>query len=238
MHLRPGAHRNAVKASLSALITFAIAIHALAVEPLKIQDNSFLVEEAYNQDPRVVQHILGMTRDHDGHWSGTFTQEWPMGGIRNQISYTLPLDSNTEALVNYRYQLMGDGEARVACAPRLSLIVGSRHDRHYGVQALVPLSVVISDRLVTHWNAGTTSERGTTTWNAGASVIWAALPKVHLMLENVWNSGDRALVVSPGVRWAYDFKSRLQIVPGIALPVDTRSHQKSLFVYLSFEHPF
>jgi hypothetical protein len=222
-------------------MTYLLMIALLATQKApewKIQDNSFLVEEAYNQDPRVVQHITGMARDHDGHWTGTFTQEWPMGGIANQISYTLPLDGSTDALVNYRYQLVGTGETRLACAPRLSLIVGSRHDRHFGVQALVPVSVVISDRFATHWNAGMTAEHGTTTWNGGASVIWAARPTVHLMLENVWNSGDRALVVSPGVRWAYDFKSGLQIVPGLAVPFDTRSHTRSVFLYLSFEHPF
>ena len=222
-------------------MTYALFIAWLAAQKApewKIQDNSFLVEEAYNQEPRVVQHITGMLRDGEHHWTGTFTQEWPMGGIANQFSYTLPLDRSSDALVNYRYQLLGTGETRVACAPRLSLIVGSRHDRHYGAQALIPVSVVISDRLVTHWNAGLTSDRGATTWNGGASVIWAALPKVHLMLENVWNSDDRALVVSPGVRWAYDFKSGLQIVPGVAVPMDTRSHERAVFVYLSFEHPF
>jgi hypothetical protein len=203
----------------------------------KIQDNSFLVEEAYNQDPRVVQHITTMTRDADRHWTGTFTQEWPMGGIKNQISYTLPLDG-TDALVNYRYQLLGDSETRVACAPRVSLIVGSRHDRHYGVQTMLPVSYVISERFATHWDAGTNSEQGHTTKLAAASVIFAALPKVHLMLENVWNSDDRAVVVSPGIRWAYDFPSKLQIVPGVAVPVDTRSHRKGVLVYLSFEHPY
>ena len=219
-------------------LALAFPLSVFAIEPMKIQDNSFLIEEAYNQEPRVVQHITAFTRDANHHWNGTFTQEWPMGGIKNQISYTLPLDANTEALVNYRYQLAGNGEARVACAPRLSLIVGSRSDRRYGVQALVPVSVAINDRLATHWNAGATSEHGATTYNGGASVIWAALPRVHVMLENVWNSADRKLVVSPGVRWAYDFKSGLQIVPGLAVPIDTRSHDRSVFLYLSFEQPF
>lgn len=222
-------------------MTYALFIAWLASQKApewKIQDNSFLVEEAYNQDPRVVQHITSMTRDSTHHWTGTFTQEWPMGGIKNQISYTLPLDNASDALINYRYQLLGTGETKLACAPRLSLIVGSRHDRHYGAQALVPFSIVISDRFATHWDAGATVEHSHTTWNGAASVIFAALPKVHLMLENVWNSDDRALTVSPGVRWAYDFKSGLQIVPGLAVPVDTRSHEKAVLVYLSFEHPY
>ena len=221
-------------------MTYALLIAWLTAKApeWKIQDNSFLVEEAYNQDPRVVQHITTMIRDSDHHWIGTFTQEWPMGGIKNQISYTLPLDGTSDALINYRYQLLGNGETRAACAPRLSLIVGSRHDRHFGAQALVPVSVVINDRFVTHWDAGANIEHGHTTKLAAASVILAARPEVHLMLENVWNSDDRALVVSPGIRWACDFPSKLQIVPGLAVPYDTRSHEKAVLLYLSFEHPF
>jgi hypothetical protein len=222
-------------------MTYALFIAWLAAHKAPkwdIQDNSFLVEEAYNQDPRVVQHITEITRDADHHWTGTFTQEWPVGGVKNQLSYTLPLDGSSDALINYRYQLLGDGEARLACAPRLSLIVGSRDDRHYGVQALVPVSAVINDRFVTHWNAGETTEHGRTTWIGAASVIFAARPRVNLMLENVWSSDGRALVVSPGIRWAYDFKSGLQVVPGLAVPMDTRSHQRSAFLYLSFENPF
>ena len=34
--------------------------------PPGIQDNSFLIEEAYNQDPGVVQHISGFQRDTRG----------------------------------------------------------------------------------------------------------------------------------------------------------------------------
>ena len=50
----------------------------IAVEP-GIQDNSFLVEEAYNQEFGVVQHISGFTRFWDSKdWAYTFTQEWPV----------------------------------------------------------------------------------------------------------------------------------------------------------------
>jgi hypothetical protein len=221
-------------------MTFALLIAWLTAKApeWKIQDNSFLVEEAYNQDPRVVQHITEMTRDSNHHWTGTFTQEWPVGGIENQLSYTLPLDDTSDALVNYRYQLLGSSETRAACAPRLSLIVGSRHDRHYGAQALVPFSLVLNDRVVTHWDAGTNIEHGHATKLAAASVIVAARPEVHLMLESAWSSDNRALTVSPGIRWAYDFPSKLQIVPGLAVPVDRRSHEKAVLVYLSFEHPY
>lgn len=223
--------------TLLALLLAPVA--AAQIEPLPIQDNSFLIEEAYNQEPFVVQHIFGMARDRDGHWTGTFTQEWPAGGLTHQLSYTLPLDQSSDILLNYRYQLLGNGEARVACAPRLSLIAGSVHDRHFGFQAMVPVSVVMTDRIVTHWNAGLTREHSQTTWIAGASAIYAILPEVHFMLENLWTSDNRSLIVSPGVRWAYDRPKKLQIVPGVAFPINTRdSHDRSVFLYLSFEHPF
>src|SRR5882672_4873652 len=58
-----------------------------------IQDNSFLVEEAYNQNFGVVQHISSFTRFFDSKdWVYTFTQEWPVpGDERHQLSYTIPV---------------------------------------------------------------------------------------------------------------------------------------------------
>ena len=67
---------------------------------------------------------------------------------------------------------------------------------------------------------------------AGGSVISAVREKFHLMLETRWSEESR-LVVSPGLRWAWDLKSGFQIVPGVAVPIgdDTRS----VFLYLSLE---
>ena len=43
-----------------------------------IQDNSFLIEEAYNQDPGIIQEIQLYLRDlRTGAWVYSFTQEWP-----------------------------------------------------------------------------------------------------------------------------------------------------------------
>src|SRR5258708_18603813 len=56
-----------------------------------IQDNSFLVEESYNQDFGVVQHINNFTRLWQSNdWVYSFTQEWPIDAApKNQLSYTL-----------------------------------------------------------------------------------------------------------------------------------------------------
>ena len=176
-------------------------------------------------------------RSRDGGYVATFTQEWPVAGLAHQLSYTLPLQrgGGGDMLLNYRYQLAGDGSARLAAAPRLSLI--KRHGSGYGFDANFPVSVAINDRFVTHWNAGATRIDRATTWSAGASAIVAPLQKVHLMLETRWTHDDKSVViVSPGVRWAHDV-GKLQIVPGIAFPMGS-DHSRALFAYLSFEHPF
>ena len=113
-----------------------------------IQDNSFLVEEAYNQNFGVVQHISSFTRFFDSKdWNYTFTQEWPVpGDERHQLSYTLvALHSGSfpgsgagigDVFLNYRYQLVGSGETRIAFAPRLSLIFPTGDSAKAGARAV------------------------------------------------------------------------------------------------------
>jgi hypothetical protein len=213
-----------------------------------IADNSFLMEEAYNQEPGVVQHINAWQRSlRSPAWGYTFTQEWPVGSQTHQLSYTIPLQrtarpSSTglgDAAVNYRYQLRADD--RVALAPRLSLLLPTGSSArglgtgHLGAQLNVPLSVTLAPSLVTHWNAGVTAVAQTTSYNLGTSAIWLARSTFNVMLEVVWTAQDGAhdVVVNPGIRWAHNFSSGLQIVPGVAFP-----DGKSAFVYLSFEHRF
>lgn len=266
---------------LLALLLLAPGLFSVAqvpTAPKLIQDNSFLIEEAYNQEKGVVQHINTFTYFADSRsWLYTFTQEWPVpGDARHQFSYTLiavrPGFSSAggafgDMLLNYRYQLVGNGEARVAFAPRVSLIVPTGDSRTgggfggFGVQTSLPLSVVVNRALVTHWNAGATfvphaqdpagDRASTAAFNLGQSFIWLAKPRVNFMLETVFASAQgvlgrdktfwaNTLFVSPGVRWAYNFKNGLQIVPGVAMPVGVGASwgEKGVFIYLSFEHPF
>ena len=247
-----------------------------AHEPGPIQDNSFLVEEAYNQDPGIVQHIQQFVwTPSSGSWTYTFTQEWPVTGIAHQLSYTIPIARVTDGsaatglgdiLLNYRYQLIGDSDAPVAMAPRLSVLLPTGSARRSlgaggaGVQLGVPVSVVLSPRFQVNGNAGVTwtrsakNERGesarTLGYNFGASAIWRGTSRLDLMLEAIWMrtqtpsaqgkvKADRACFISPGVRWAYNLASGLQIVPGVGVPIGIGpSHDRSVLVYLSFEHPF
>lgn len=246
--------------------------------PKPIQDNSFLIEEAYNQESGVVQHISTFARPIGSTlWSFAFTQEWPVGGARHQLSFTLPfarVDETTRGRggvgdvgLNYRYQLVGNGDAAVALAPRISILAPTGSSRRgqgtggTGVQLNVPLSIVLSDAVVVHSNAGATYTRrahdalgnhsAAIGYNLGQSVIWLVHPKLNVMLEGVWTQMEEvvgpgevvrktSLLVAPGLRGAIDFPSGLQIVPGIAFPfgVGASRGERDVFFYLSFEHPF
>jgi hypothetical protein len=272
------AGRNVLLCSVVVVLFLARVPVASADDTPSIQDNSFLVEEAYNQEPGVVQHISGFTYFSDSKdWAYTFTQEWPVPGLRHQLSYTLTLQhagafANSGAgigdvVLNYRCQVVGSGEARVAFAPRASLIFPTGDEQAgrsvggFGMQTNLPLSVVVSPKLVTHWNAGATfvpdaqnflgQRARTAAYNFGQSFIYLAHPRFNFMLETVFASTQgivandktewsRSLLLNPGVRWAYNFKNGLQIVPGIAVPlgIGPSSGEKGVFLYLSFEHPF
>jgi hypothetical protein len=240
----------------------------------QIQDNSFLIEEAYNQEYGVVQHISTFARTSGGNWAYSFTQEWPLGGIRHQLGYTIPVQSSKatgtglgDVALNYRYQLVGNPEARTVVAPRFSLLLPTGDDElergtgGLSFQANLPVTLVLSSRIVTNWNAGATvsptarnplgAKATATSANLGASVIWLLKPSLNLLVETVWlrtesvvgegqTAGEEFLFLNPGVRWAFNLAGDLQIVPGVAytIALSPDSDEDALFLYLSFEHPF
>jgi hypothetical protein len=239
-----------------------------------IADNSFLIEEAYNQEEGVVQHINTFTRSRGGSWLYTFTQEWPVRSMKHQFSYTLafldvggPMSDRGfgDLALNYRYQLVYN--PRVAVSPRLSLLLPTGDAEKglgsggTGIQTNLPVSVTHSTKFVTHWNAGFTfipraknvtgDKASLKNFNLGQSTIWLAHPRLNVLVETVWNSTQLVVtrnrtvtnyswLINPGVRWAYNFKSGLQIVPGVSVPlgVGPSNGQRGIFLYLSFEHPF
>jgi hypothetical protein len=198
----------------------------------RISDNSFVVEEAYNQEAGVVQHISNFRRAPGGAWVFTFTQEWPAPSQRHQVSYTVPVLSARGAgtgvgdfALNYRYQAIGTGEEPVWFSPRISALLPSGNTQYGrgaggpGVQVNLPLSIELTPMLVTHWNAGATvtrsrtydGARGTTrSLNAAASAIFLATPNLNLMLETVLERVES--LTEPGRIQA---EKRALIVPGV-----------------------
>lgn len=253
-------------------IAGALLVHvnsASGQKPEGIQDNSFLIEEAYNQESGVVQHIstYQVARRVRG-FDASFTQEWPLGGIRHQLSYSIPVSRSDgvtgigDVELNYRHQLVGDADAALAIAPRFTIAVPTgdwkrgRGRGAVGAEVAMPVSYVVSPLLTTHFNisAGVTPRARVTSirratvsdFSIGGSAIVTGLSNLHFLVEGVFanervdGEDTQNAVISPGVRGALNFDSGLQIVPGIAFPigVGASSGERGVFFYLSFEHPF
>ena len=217
-----------------------------------IADNSFLVEEAYNQEAGVVQHISTWSRPHGGNaWDYSFTQEWPVGGVNHQVSYTIPIVDPSgvesaglgDAALGYRYQLVGEG-GPVQVAPRGSLLLPTGSAREgrgsgaLGLQVNLPVSWEVSPALVTHWNAGATVVGSSADVSLAASAVWRVHRAVNLLLEALWLDPD-GTYLNPGIRWAHDLAGSLQVVPGVAytIALGPDAGDDALFLYLSLEHP-
>ena len=185
-----------------------------ASRKFEILDNSFLVEESFNQDAGVVQNILSWTQSRDGIWTATFTQEWPLGSITHQFSYTLPFSHNAiatgvdDVLLNYRYQLFQESSTRPAVAPRVSIVLptGRVADDHgsgaVGLQVNVAASKQLGN-LYVHANGGWTwlpgvkLNRGAghpttslTSPHIAASAVWRVTPMFNLMMEAVFDLAE------------------------------------------------
>jgi Putative MetA-pathway of phenol degradation len=182
-----------------------------------IQDNSFLVEEAYNQEAGVVQHILNIRHElnilpgeNDKEWQFVFTQEWPLFSQTHQVSYTVPysfLESGGQSangfgdvLLNYRFQALYESDTLPAFAPRFSLVLPTGDeskglgDNTLGYQFNLPMSKIVQDRWTLHANAGLTffpdlNGRNPLSYNLGGSAIYAVSRNFNLMLETIgeWN---------------------------------------------------
>ena len=181
--------------------------------PFEISDNSFLVEEAFNQEAGVFQNIFNaMIRN--GVWAPTFTQEWPIATQAHQFSYTLSWLSGEgttgfgDTLINYRYQALMEGPRRPAFAPRVSLILPTGSSERglgmgsSGIQVNLPFSKQTDD-IAWHWNAGITWFSGVESPRPekevslmspflAASGIYRLRPMLHFMLEGVVNFDEYA----------------------------------------------
>lgn len=190
-------------AAFGAIVASTLATQADDRPAKGIQDNSFLIEEAYNQEAGVVQHISTLLKQGDT-WSYAFTQEWPALSQSHQLSYTIPyewldaeaggVDGVGDVLLNYRWQALFETRSSPAFAPRLSLILptgeldkGTGSDS-IGYQINLPVSKIVSDHITLHGNAGLTSYadvegQSPTSFNLGASAIYAISRDFNVLCE-------------------------------------------------------
>ncbi len=220
-----------ISAGFLLFLTLGATIPAFAQDEFGILDNSFLVEEAFNQEAGIFQNIFNY-RWQRGEWLATFTQEWPIGGMTHQLSFTIPFGSVDhhasvgDALVNYRLQVLRESATRPAFAPRISLIVPSSPKDSglgrgvVGWQINLPFSKRAGDWYL-HWNAGLTylpGNRGRYGPDADAlaspfaagSVIWQASRTLNFLVELVAES-----IASPESDGRSERESQLTVSPGL-----------------------
>jgi hypothetical protein len=221
-----------MQALLFGLWAFVLsAAAAVAAEPLAkgIQDNSFLIEEAYNQEAGHVQHIFNLRRQAQ-QWQFSFSQEWPIFSQTHQFSYTVPYNFGSsrgvgDVTLNYRYQAQTETDTRPAIAPRVALVLPSAdqieasgplepREKSYGYELLLPVSKIVSDRVTLNGNAGLRSffdvaGHQPTTYRLGGSAIYAVTRDFNLLVEAV---ADWVESVNPQNRLEREFEFTL--LPG------------------------
>jgi len=220
------------------LLIAVAATNAGAQFTKAIEDNSFYIEEAYNQEPGVVQHIPNSYRSSvSGDIHATFTQEWPVGSELHQLSYTIPYTSMNstggigDIMINYRYQLIRSDDG-LAVSPRISVSIPSGDDARgfgdgvFGYQVNLPVSKRWSNEWVTHFNLGGTILPGVTdpsggkketleSYFIGGSVILLATQQLNVMFEAL-TATSRTFAAAGGT----EFTAETILSPGLRYAID------------------
>lgn len=211
-----------------------------------IEDNSMFIEEAYNQEDRVLQHISNLVflPNLKDNFFYAFTQEWPAFGLNHQLSYTLQYNSFNrgnvtglgDILINYRYQLSYK-ENFIACSPRLSIIIPSGNKNKglgsgsWGLQANLPLSKRWTNHFINHFNIGATYlfrvkddninfNKSLMSYFAGISSIWLVTEKFNLMLECLTNFN-----ANPDLNNKVTYTTQTILAPAIRYAIDINKLQ-------------
>ena len=146
------------------------------------EDNSFLLEEAFNQPMGVIQHTFNFSMNnlHGRDFAYSFTQEIPLTDLTHQLSYTLyynsvlnedPVNGNGNAstrtngfgdlFLSYRPLLWGEKDWAMVI-PRFTLIlptgkaIDGLGNGGFGGQFNLAVTKRLSRKVVTHYNAGYT----------------------------------------------------------------------------------
>jgi hypothetical protein len=160
---------------LAILSVFAGGIVAAAgPRPIDgFDDNSFLVEEAYNQERGEVQHTFNAVYSNDFKrrgWSFNFEQEWWLFTEDHQVAFSIPFfhlweesrrhNGVGDIQIGYRYQLTNEEPEIPAFAPGFSLILptGDRDkgtgNGVVGYEWTIAASKKLGRRLAMHANLG------------------------------------------------------------------------------------
>lgn len=192
-----------------------------------VEDNSFLVEEAYNQDPGVVQFInvyqkSSKTKD----WSYVFINELPLMSRTHQFSYEIPysyLESTDktgmgDVKLNYRHEIFGNDTFTTTGRLSYATTTG-KFEEGLGAgvntyEASLVTSVKINEQWLQHWNLGAshapksklangdTADNNRFFWNL--SNVYLITDSFNFMLEFA-SSQEEATIGQDTTQWSSQF---------------------------------
>ncbi len=246
------------------LLSILISVTVFA----RIEDNSFLLEEAFNQPPGVYQFIQTFQSDLSRGKDFLATEgEAPLGSTTHQASYQVSDTKytpegvvNGDLTLNYRWQPWNDGKNM--WANRFGLILPKEMD-DVGYLWMQAWTFTLGEKWMHHWNLGLNTTpnakfsgpkrkalNGTT---LGTSFIYMWKENANFLMEALWENQDQFtkvgevrrqsyLSLSPGMRFELKVKGweRTQIVPGLAFPFTYHASKMAtgVFIHLSLEPNF
>lgn len=192
-----------------------------------IEDNSMLIEEAFNQESGVIQHISNLMIDK-GNVVYSYTQEIPLANDRHQLSFTFMYNSFKrpsgspdnrfksqgfgDMLINYRPLIWGKKDWALVI-PRFTLIIPTGDARYgfgdgaWGGQFNLAVTKRLNKIVTTHYNAGYT-------WLSGAHFYSTINNQPELLQRNDmsgFNWGSSAIFnVTPKFNFMVEYVSALQ----------------------------
>lgn len=214
---------------------------SLRAEP--VEDNSFLIEEAYNQEEGVVQFINVYTRNKKTKdWNYTFINEIPVFSQKHQFSYEIPFSHNealnktksTDLKLNYRNEFFRSD--KVVSTGRFSLnIPTGDYKEGFGSGKTSPEislinSVAVSDKWIQHWNIGAgyafkaknTAGKVADNTNlfAGVSNVYLITDNFNFMLETLFETAE-STIDTDQTEW----ETNVVISPSLRMAIDYKGWQ-------------
>lgn len=177
----------------------------------KIEDNSFLLEEAFNQKEGEFQFIQKYQTDRSGAIDYNLELEAPITNETHQFSFDIsrsrPEDisesSFSDLALNYRWQAFNQNGILLAEKIGIVLPTGSvgknTGQGAVGWNLLQAATISFSDVLMNHWNMGLTvfpeaespgDDKTIMGLNAGTSFVYLYRDDLNFLLEAVFETGE------------------------------------------------
>lgn len=219
----------------------------------RIEDNSFLLEEAYNQEWGVYQFIQKyQSSDKYKLYDYVFENDIPVTDKTHQFTYAIPYqkaDANEKSGVGdvgLNWRIQPYNKNGVMLAERFGIVLPTGKvdtgagNGVFGFEFMQAATININDRWSNHWNigfrtmpnaksAGIDKKRTLTNATAGSSLIFVVNDSFDLMFEGLLDSGQS--VDADGVKTS---STTLTINPGFRFAIDLDWKETQIVPGISF----